>query len=179
MKEIIVQFDLEKVETSKVSKIILIPGSSGKHYAQIINGAPFDLFFSADKLRPLLLEEQGMARDQSRFTYALGRLVLWSPRDGFIDPGGLVLSEADFRFLAIANPQIAPYGIASKETLVSMNLWQDLNKKIVKGENIAQTFQFVRSENAELGFVSYSQILDPMFNSVSYTHLTLPTIYSV
>ena len=67
------QFDLEKVETSKVSKIILIPGSSGKHYAQIINGAPFDLFFSADKLRPLLLEEQGMVRDQSRFTYALGR----------------------------------------------------------------------------------------------------------
>ena len=150
MKEIIVQFDLENGETSKVSKIILIPGSSGKHYAQIINGAPFDLFFSADKLRPLLLEEQGMARDQSRFTYALGRLVLWSPRDGFIDPDGQVLSDRDFRFLAIANPTIAPYGIASKETLVSMNLWQDMNEKIVKGENIAQTFQFVRSENCLL-----------------------------
>ena len=164
MKEIIVQFELENLETSKVNKIVLIPGSSGKHFAQIINGAPFDLFFSADKLRPVLLEEQGMIRDQSRFTYALGRLVLWSPRDGFIDAGGQVLFDSDYRFLAIANPKIAPYGVASKETLVSMNLWQDMDVKIVKGENIAQTFQFVRSENAELGFVSYSQILDPMFN---------------
>ena len=178
MKEIIAQFELENVETSKVNKIVLIPGSSGKHYAQIINGAPFDLFFSADKLRPLLLEEQGMTRDQSRFTYALGRLVLWSPRDGFIDSDGLVLSEADFRFLAIANPKIAPYGIASKETLVSMNLWQDMNKKIVKGENIAQTFQFVMSENAELGFVSYSQILDPMFNLGGSFWLVSQSLYN-
>ena len=119
-----------------------------------------------------------MTRDQSRFTYALGKLVLWSPRDGFLDPGGLVLSEADFRFLAIANPQIAPYGIASKETLVSMNLWQDMNKKIVKGENIAQTFQFVRSENAELGFVSYSQILDPMFNLEGSFWLVSRSLYN-
>jgi molybdate transport system substrate-binding protein len=178
MKEIIVQFELENLETSKVNKIVLIPGSSGKHFAQIINGAPFDLFFSADKLRPELLEEQGMIRDQSRFTYALGRLVLWSPRDGFIDSGGQVLSEADFRFLAIANPKIAPYGIASKETLVSMNIWQDMNEKIVKGENIAQTFQFVRSENAELGFVSYSQILDPMFNLGGSFWLVSQSLYN-
>ena len=178
MKEIIKQFKSDAIDSFVDVKIILIPGSSGKHYAQIINGAPFDLFFSADKLRPLLLEEQGMARDQSRFTYALGRLVLWSPRDGFIDPGGLVLSEADFRFLAIANPQIAPYGIASKETLVSMNLWQDMNEKIVKGENIAQTFQFVRSENAELGFVSYSQILDPMFNLGGSFWLVSKSLYN-
>ena len=178
MKEIIVQFELENLQTSKVNKIVLIPGSSGKHFAQIINGAPFDLFFSADKLRPVLLEEQGMIRDQSRFTYALGKLVLWSPRDGFIDSDGLVLFDADFRFLAIANPQIAPYGIASKETLVSMNLWQDMNKKIVKGENIAQTFQFVRSENAELGFVSYSQILDPMFNLGGSFWLVSQSLYN-
>ena len=178
MKEIIVQFELENVETREVNKIVLIPGSSGKHYAQIINGAPLDLFFSADKLRPLLLEEQGITRDQSRFTYALGKLVLWSPKDGFIDPGGTVLSEADFRFLAIANPTIAPYGIASKETLVSMNLWQDMNEKIVKGENIAQTFQFVRSKNAELGFVSYSQILDPMFNLGGSFWLVSQSLYN-
>ena len=178
MKEIIVQFDLENVEISKVNKIVLIPGSSGKHYAQIINGAPFDLFFSADKLRPELLEEQGMIRDQSRFTYALGRLVLWSPRDGFIDAGGQVLFDSDYRFLAIANPKIAPYGVASKETLVSMNLWQDMNEKIVKGENIAQTFQFVRSENAELGFVSYSQILDPMFNLGGSFWLVSQSLYN-
>ena len=178
MKEITVQFELENVETSKVNKIVLIPGSSGKHYAQIINGAPFDLFFSADKLRPLLLEEQRFTRDQSRFTYALGRLVLWSPKDGFVDSGGQVLSDRDFQFLAIANPKIAPYGIASKETLVSMNLWQDMNKKIVKGENIAQTFQFVRSENAELGFVSYSQILDPMFNLGGSFWLVSQSLYN-
>jgi molybdate transport system substrate-binding protein len=178
MQEIIVQFELENTDTSRANKIVLIPGSSGKHFAQIINGAPFDLFFSADKLRPELLEEQGMIRDHSRFTYALGRLVLWSPRDGFIDSGGQVLSEADFRFLAIANPKIAPYGIASKETLVSMNLWQDMNEKIVKGENIAQTFQFVRSENAELGFVSYSQILDPMFNLGGSFWLVSQSLYN-
>ena len=178
MQEIIVQFELENTDTSRANKIVLIPGSSGKHFAQIINGAPFDLFFSADKLRPELLEEQGMIRDHSRFTYALGRLVLWSPRDGFIDSDGLVLSEADFRFLAIANPKIAPYGIASKETLVSMNLWQDMNEKIVKGENIAQTFQFVRSENAELGFVSYSQILDPMFNLGGSFWLVSQSLYN-
>ena len=178
MKEIIVQFELENLQTSKVNKIVLIPGSSGKHYAQIINGAPFDLFFSADKLRPLLLEEQGMTRDQSRFTYALGRLVLWSPKDGFVDSGGQVLSDRDFQFLAIANPKIAPYGVASEETLVSMNLWQDMNKKIVKGENIAQTFQFVRSENAELGFVSYSQILDPMFNLEGSFWLVSRSLYN-
>ena len=164
MQEIIVQFELENIDTSKSNEIVLIPGSSGKHFAQIINGAPFDLFFSADKIRPTLLEEQGAIREQSRFTYALGRLALWSPRRQFIDLEGEVLFDEDFRFIAIANPKIAPYGIASKEALMSMKLWQDLNKKIVRGENIAQTFQFISSGNAELGFISYSQILDSNFN---------------
>ena len=164
MQEIIVKFELENTDTSRENEIVLIPGSSGKHFAQIINGAPFDLFFSADKIRPTLLEEQGAIREQSRFTYALGRLALWSPRSPFIDLEGEVLFDEDFRFIALANPKIAPYGIASKEALMSMKLWQDLNKKIVRGENIAQTFQFIRSGNAELGFVSYSQILDSNFN---------------
>ncbi|MBE28816.1 molybdate ABC transporter substrate-binding protein [bacterium] len=157
MKEIIVQFELEN---TKANKIVLIPGSSGKHYAQIINGAPFDLFFSADKLRPILLEDQGIIRNQSRFTYALGKLVLWSLDNSFIDSEGQILYDNNFRFLAIANPKIAPYGIAAKEILVSMELWQDMNKKLVKGENIAQTYQFVSSRNAEMGFVSFSQILN-------------------
>ena len=161
MKEIIVQFELEN---TKANKIVLIPGSSGKHYAQIINGAPFDLFFSADKLRPILLEDQGIIRNQSRFTYALGKLVLWSLDNSFIDSEGQILYDNNFRFLAIANPKIAPYGIAAKEILVSMELWQDMNKKLVKGENIAQTYQFVSSRNAEMGFVSFSQILNHNHN---------------
>ena len=161
MKEIIVQFELEN---TKANKIVLIPGSSGKHYAQIINGAPFDLFFSADKLRPILLEDQGIIRNQSRFTYALGKLVLWSPNNSFIDSEGQILYDNDFRFLAIANPKISPYGLAAKETLVSMKLWQDMNQKLVRGENIAQTFQFVSSRNSEIGFVSFSQIRNPNNN---------------
>ena len=178
MQEIIVQFELENTDTSRANKIVLIPGSSGKHFAQIINGAPFDLFFSADKIRPTLLEEQGAIREQSRFTYALGRLALWSPRSPFIDLEGEVLFDEDFRFIAIANPKIAPYGIASKEVLMSMKLWQDLNKKIVRGENIAQTFQFISSGNAELGFISYSQILDSNFNLSGSFWLVPQSLYN-
>ncbi len=178
MQQIIIQFELENIDTFRSNEIDLIPGSSGKHFAQIMNGAPFDLFFSADKIRPILLEEQGAIRDQSRFTYALGRLALWSPRNGFIDSDGEVLFDGGFRFIALANPKIAPYGIASKETLMSMKLWQDMNKKIVRGENIAQTFQFVSSGNAELGFVSYSQILDPNFNSGGSFWLVPQSLYN-
>ena len=141
------------------NNIVLISGSSGKHYAQILNGAPFDLFFSADKLRPNMLEKEDVFNNQSRFTYALGKLALWSPFNEYVDSDGQVLYTDDFRFLAIANPKIAPYGVASKETLTSMNLWQDMEEKLVRGENIAQTFQFAKSGNAKLGFVSYSQIL--------------------
>ena len=159
MKEIIVQFKLASIDSSVTNKIVLIPGSSGKHYAQIINGAPFDVFFSADKVRPNMLEQKGVVKNQSRFTYALGKLALWSPIYEFVDLEGQVLYGEGFRFLAIANPKIAPYGVASKETLTSMNLWQDMEEKLVRGENIAQTFQFAKSGNAKLGFVSYSQIL--------------------
>ena len=178
MKEIIFQFELENLDSSRANKIALIPGSSGKHYAQIINGAPFDLFFSADKIRPILLEQQGITIDQSRFTYALGKLALWSPNNQFIDSDSQVLFDRDFRFLAVANPKIAPYGIAAKETLVSMKLWQDMNEKIVRGENIAQTFQFISSGNAELGFVSYSQIKDPNFNLGGSFWLVTQSLYN-
>ena len=164
MKEVVKQFEIEAFDSSKASKIVLIPGSSGKHYAQIINGAPFDLFFSADKIRPVLLEQQRISKNESRFTYALGKLALWSPIKGLVDSEGQILYDKDFRFLAIANPKIAPYGIATKETLVSMKLWQDMNEKLVRGENIAQAFQFISSENAELGFVSFSQLMNPNFS---------------
>ena len=164
MKEVVKQFEIEAFDSSKASKIVLIPGSSGKHYAQIINGAPFDLFFSADKIRPVLLEQQRISKNESRFTYALGKLALWSPIKGLVDSEGQILYDKDFRFLAIANPKIAPYGIATKETLVSMKLWQDMNEKLVRGENIAQAFQFISSGNAELGFVSFSQLMNLNFS---------------
>ena len=164
MKEVVKQFEIEAFDSSKASKIVLIPGSSGKHYAQIINGAPFDLFFSADKIRPVLLEQQRISKNESRFTYALGKLALWSPIKGLVDSEGQILYDKDFRFLAIANPKIAPYGIATKETLVSMKLWLDMNEKLVRGENIAQAFQFISSGNAELGFVSFSQLMNPNFS---------------
>ena len=159
MKELVKHFESITLNSDTTNNIVLISGSSGKHYAQILNGAPFDLFFSADKLRPNMLEKEDVFNNQSRFTYALGKLALWSPFNEYVDSDGQVLYTDDFRFLAIANPRIAPYGIASKETLTSMNLWQDMDEKLVRGENIAQTFQFAKSGNAKLGFVSYSQIL--------------------
>ena len=166
MKAIVEEFELENYESSKINKIVLIPGSSGKHYAQIKNGAPFDIFFSADQVRPILLEEKGIVEYESRFTYALGKIVLWSPTNGFVDSEGQVLYDNNFRFLAIANPKIAPYGIATKETLISMGLWNNMGKKVVRGENIAQAFQFINSGNAELGFVSLSQLMSPNFSLV-------------
>ena len=159
MKELVTHFESITPNSDTTNNIVLISGSSGKHYAQILNGAPFDLFFSADKLRPNMLEKEEVFNNQSRFTYALGKLALWSPFNEYVDSDGQVLYNDDFRFLAIANPKIAPYGIASKETLISMNLWQDMEEKLVRGESIAQTFQFAKSGNAKLGFVSYSQIL--------------------
>lgn len=159
MKELVTHFESITPNSDTTNNIVLISGSSGKHYAQILNGAPFDLFFSADKLRPNMLEKEDVFNNQSRFTYALGKLALWSPFNEYVDSDGQVLYTDDFRFLAIANPKIAPYGVASKETLTSMNLWQDMEEKLVRGENIAQTFQFAKSGNAKLGFVSYSQIL--------------------
>ena len=166
MKAIVEEFELENYESSKINKIVLIPGSSGKHYAQIKNGAPFDIFFSADIARPVLLEKEGIVENESRFTYALGKIVLWSPANGFVDPKGQVLYNNNFRFLAIANPKIAPYGIATKETLVSMGLWKNMDKKLVRGENIAQAFQFINTGNAKLGFVSFSQLMSPNFSLV-------------
>jgi len=162
MKEIVSQYELKQSQSFENHNIVLISGSSGKHYAQILNGAPFDIFFSADKVRPILLEKKGISETGSRFTYALGRLVLWSSLDGFIEKDEQLYSN-DLRFLAIANPKIAPYGGAAREVLLSLNLWEDLQSKMARGENIAQTFQFVNSGNAKLGFISYSQLMNPSY----------------
>jgi len=159
IKAIAEQFELKTADSSdQQHKVILIPGSSGKHYAQIINGAPFDIFFSADTERARLLEQSERAESGTRFTYALGKLILWSSMDNYVDLKGDVLKSKDFRYLAIANPKLAPYGKAAEEVLKSLNIWTDLGGRIVRGENIAQTFQFVSSGNAKLGFVAYSQI---------------------
>ncbi|MDA9357449.1 molybdate ABC transporter substrate-binding protein [Candidatus Thioglobus sp.] len=162
MKEIVLKYELKQSQSSESHNIVLISGSSGRHFAQILNGAPFDIFFSADKVRPILLEKKGISETGSRFTYALGKLILWSSIDGFVEKDERLHSN-DSRFLAIANPKIAPYGVAAREALMSINLWEDLQSKLVKGENIAQTFQFVNSGNAKLGFISYSQLMNPSY----------------
>ncbi len=142
-------------------RIILVTGSTGKHYAQIRNGAPFEAFFAADAKRPRLLEAQGLALPGSRFTYARGRLILWSPDPDRIDPAGEVLAHGDFRHIALANPKLAPYGRAAEQLLRTLGLWQRLQSRMVRGENIGQAFQFVHSGNAALGFVARSQVRDP------------------
>ena len=157
LKEIIIHFEKDTEHTAVVSS-----GSTGKLYAQIKNGAPFDVFFSADVIRPTLLEDKGLAVQGSRFTYAVGRLTLWSPDQSMIrGDGTTVLSDGRFEHLAIANPKTAPYGTAAKKTLQNLNLWSRMKDRIVQGENIGQTFQFVYSRNAQLGFVALSQVLDP------------------
>ena len=162
MKLIAKRYELKTGGSSgQQHKVVLIPGSSGKHFAQIMNGAPFDVFFSADEERPRLLEKEGKAQTGTRYTYALGKLVLWSPLDGFIDSEGSVLKQKDFRYLAIANPKISPYGASAEEVLRFLRIWDNMQDRLVRGENITQTFQFVRSSNAKLGFVAYSQIMNP------------------
>lgn len=137
--------------------ISYIPGSTGKLYAQIINGAPFDVLLAADEERPRLLEESGHAVKGSRFTYAIGALALWSPE---LADCRAALAAGSFEHFALANPLTAPYGRAAQEFLVAEGLWEGVEGRAVYGENIAQTLQFVATGNASLGLVSRSQILD-------------------
>lgn len=135
----------------------LVVGSTGKLYAQITQGAPFDVLLAADRERPERLQAEGFAVADSRFTYALGRLTLWSADPGLIE-GEKALRAGTFRHLAIANPKLAPYGLAAKQTLEALGLWQDLRPKVVQGENVGQTFQMVLTGNAELGLVALSYV---------------------
>lgn len=135
-------------------------GSTGKHYAQILNGAPFDAFLAADAERPALLEANGISVPGSRFTYAIGQLVLWAPGRSLREDGQGVLEAGEFRFLAIANPVTAPYGRAADQVLRRLGLIGALQGRIVRGENVGQTFAFVQTGNAELGFLAMSQVID-------------------
>ncbi|MGO2133907.1 molybdate ABC transporter substrate-binding protein [Marinobacter sp.] len=133
-------------------------GSTGKLYAQIDNGAPFDVFLAADSRRPELLEENGQGVADTRFTYARGKLALWSPEPGTFEDPKVWLKSGGFARLAIANPKTAPYGLAAQEVLTELNLWESLQDRLVRGDSIAQTFQFVATENAQSGFVALSQV---------------------
>ena len=134
-------------------------GGTGKLYAQIANGAPFAILLAADDTTPEKLEKDGLGVAGSRFTYAIGKLVLWSSKAGYVDEQGEVLTKGNFAHLAIANPKLAPYGVAATETLRALKRLEAVQPKLVTGENIAQTYQFVASGNAELGFVALSQVM--------------------
>ncbi|WP_127806346.1 molybdate ABC transporter substrate-binding protein [Hydrogenophaga sp. NH-16] len=135
-------------------------GASGAFYTQIKNGAPFDVFLSADNERPEMLEKDGLAQPGTRFTYATGKLVLWSVRPGRVDGQGAVLKAADLGKVAFANPKTAPYGAAALQVLDKLGLKDALAPKLVQGESIGQTFNFVKTGNADVGFVAMSQVLE-------------------
>jgi molybdate transport system substrate-binding protein len=133
-------------------------GATGAFATQIRNGAPFDVLLAADEATPQRLEQEALAVRGSRFTYALGRLVLWSAKAGVVDGQGEVLKRGNFDRISIANPKLAPYGQAAIETMQHLGVYGRLQPKIVQGENISQAWQFVASGNAPLGFVALSQV---------------------
>ncbi|MNT29818.1 Molybdate-binding periplasmic protein precursor [compost metagenome] len=133
-------------------------GATGQLYAQIQNGAPFEVFLAADASTPARLERQGLGVAGSRFTYATGRLVLWSATADYLDGSDAVLKQGQFRHLAIANPKAAPYGLAATQVLARLGLREALQSKLVEGQSITQTLQFVSTGNAELGFVALAQV---------------------
>ncbi len=139
-------------------KAMLAFGSTGKFHAQIVNGAPFEVLLAADDTTPARLEQDNQAVAGSRFTYAVGTLVLWSAKADVVDARGEILKSGKFNKLALANPKTAPYGAAAIETLTRLRLLDSTRPKFVLGENIAQTLQFVGTGNADLGFVALSQV---------------------
>ncbi len=147
-------------------------GATGKLYAQIVNGAPYDLFFAADAEHPALLEKKGLISADCRRTFALGRLVLYAADGRTLEDAPAILRAGRFHHLAMANPRHAPYGRAARETLVHLALWDRLRPKIVYGENVGQTFHFLRAGAAELGFVALSQIL-------TMTRISAPNVWLV
>ena len=140
-------------------KAVLSFGSSGNLYAQIRHGAPFEILLSADSQTPEKLESEGMGLAGTRFTYAIGTLVLWSKQPGLVDEKGEILRSGKLERLAIANPKLAPYGVAAMQTLAQLGVLSSVQPKLVLGENISQAYQFVASENAALGLVALSQVM--------------------
>ena len=148
---------LEKTTGHKAS---IVSGATGRFYAQISHGAPFDVFLAADDETPAKLEKEGLAVAGSRFTYARGQLVLWSANPVLVDSRGQVLASGDFRKIAIAQPKVAPYGAAAMQVLTRLGHSERLAPRLVLGESLGQTFSFVATSNAELGFVALSQVLE-------------------
>ncbi|MES2999682.1 MAG: molybdate ABC transporter substrate-binding protein [Pseudomonadota bacterium] len=140
-------------------KATLAFGATGAFYAQIRNGAPFQVLLAADDETPARIEKEGLAAPGTRFTYATGRLVLWSAQPGMVDDKGEVLAQGSFERIALANPKLAPYGAAAVEAMTKLKVFDRLQPRFVQGENIAQTFQFVATGNAPLGFVALSQVM--------------------
>ena len=153
MQQIAAQF-----EKDSGHKAVLSFGATGKFYAQIVNGAPFELLLAADDETPARLEKEGQGVAGSRFTYAIGKLVLWSADPALVDARGEILRKGGFRHLALANPKTAPYGAAAVETMGKLGVLSTLQPLFVQGENISQTQQFITTGNAELGFVALSQV---------------------
>ena len=157
-------FVLEKLrdqfEASSEYRVKVTRGSTGMLYAQIVHGAPFDLFLAADQARPSLIEESELGVTGSRFTYATGRLVLWG-RGRAMGQEGLrqTVMQSDIRRLAIANPELAPYGMAARDVLQGIGAWEDLADNIVMGENVGQAFAIAATGNADAAFVALSQVL--------------------
>ena len=141
------------------NKVFISYGSTGMHFLQIKNGAPFDIFFAADVWRPKVLESLGLAQPNSRFTYAIGRIVLWVPNINNLTPEwDLLVSDQKKSKIAIANPRLAPYGQAAKEIMESLGVWEKVKNNVIRGNDINQTYNFIVSGNADMGFISYSQI---------------------
>jgi len=145
-------------EQASGDKLVLSFGATGQFYAQISQGAPFDVLLAADKATPDRAISEGHARAGSAYTYAVGKLVLFS-KSGELVKGEATLKEARFANIAIANPLTAPYGVAAVETLRALGVYDAIQPKIVRGNNIAQTFQFIETGNAELGFIALSQVI--------------------
>ena len=155
MKALVAQF-----EKDTAHKVAVSLGATGKFYAQIKSGAPFDLFLSADDETPARLEKEGSAVAGSRFTYAVGRLALWSATPNFVDAQGEVLKSGKFANIALASAKLAPYGAAAVETLTRLGLLAALEPKFVQGESIGQAYSFIATGNAALGFVALSQVFE-------------------
>ena len=153
----VIAADFEKATGHKT---VLTFGATGKFYAQITNGAPFDVLLAADDETPVKLEKENGSIAGSRFTYAIGKLVLCSTKPDLVDAKGEVLKKASFEHIALANPKLAPYGAAAVETMSKLGLLEKLQPKFVQGDSIGQTFTFVATGNAELGFVALSQVVE-------------------
>lgn len=145
---------------SQRARLVVSSGATGTLYSQIVQGAPFDVFFSADVERPAKLEEQKLIEPGSRFTYARGKLVFWRPGAPAMKSLEDGLRGAGLKTLAIANPKLAPYGLAAREVLERQSLWSSPPFKVVMGESLGQTYQFVASGNADAGFIALSQVLE-------------------